>query len=120
MFILVKTKTMAYIIISSSLNIGQEKRLVEVLGRYKKVIRWIMADIMRILPQQFSRITEVIKPYHKESCEEGDHKIADTGIIYPISDNSYVSLVQCVPKKGGVTVVVNEKNKFISTRTGTR
>lgn len=73
-----------------------------------------------ILPQQFSRITEVIKPYHKESCEEGDHKIADTGIIYPISDNSYVSLVQCVPKKGGVTVVVNEKNKFISTRTGTR
>ena len=68
MFILVKTKTMAYIIISSSLNVGQEKRLVEVLGRYKKVIRWIMADIMRINPSIYMQ--KILLEYcHNNSVE---------------------------------------------------
>ena len=39
----------------------------------------------------------------------------DAGIIYPISDNSWISLVQCIPKKGGVTMVANEKNELIPT-----
>jgi len=30
-------------------------------------------------------------------------------MIYPISDSSWVSLVYVVPKKGGMTVVANEK-----------
>ena len=29
-------------------------------------------------------------------------KLLDAGIIYPILDNSWVSPIQCVPKKGGV------------------
>ncbi|MCI30403.1 hypothetical protein A2U01_0051612, partial [Trifolium medium] len=43
-------------------------------------------------------------------------KWLDAGIIYPISDSVWVSPVQCVPKKGGMTVVANEKNELISTR----
>ncbi|KAL0361651.1 UNVERIFIED_CONTAM: Retrovirus-related Pol polyprotein from transposon.6 [Sesamum radiatum] len=41
------------------------------------------------------------------------------GIIYPISDSMWVSPVQCVPKKGGMTVVTNEQNELIPTRTVT-
>nr|GFC32157.1 reverse transcriptase domain-containing protein [Tanacetum cinerariifolium] len=43
-------------------------------------------------------------------------KILDAGLIYPISDSPWVSLIHCVPKKGGFTVVENEENKLIPTR----
>ena len=38
------------VIISSSLNANQESSLVDVLGKYKKVIDWTMADIKGISP----------------------------------------------------------------------
>ena len=40
----------------------------------------------------------------------------DAGIIYTISNSSWVSSVQCVPKKGGVTIVANENNELIPPR----
>nr|GEX47067.1 hypothetical protein [Tanacetum cinerariifolium] len=43
-------------------------------------------------------------------------KLLDAGLIYPISDSPWVSLVHCVPKKGGFTVVENEENELILTR----
>ena len=46
-------------------------------------------------------------------------KLLDAGLIYPISDSSWVSPVQVVPKKGGMTVVPNEKNELIPMRTVT-
>ena len=46
-------------------------------------------------------------------------KLLDAGLIYPISDSSWVSPVQVVPKKGGITVVPNEKNELIPMRTVT-
>ncbi|KAL4291931.1 hypothetical protein GQ457_14G017450 [Hibiscus cannabinus] len=46
-------------------------------------------------------------------------KWLDAGIIYRISDSEWVSPVQCVPKKGGITVISNEKNELIPTRTVT-
>ena len=44
-------------------------------------------------------------------------KLLDARIIYPILDSAWVSPVQVVPKKGGMTVVKNDNNKLISTRT---
>jgi hypothetical protein len=41
------------------------------------------------------------------------------GVIYPIFDSEWVSLVQVVPKKGGMTVIRNEKNELIPQRTVT-
>nr|GEV59149.1 reverse transcriptase domain-containing protein [Tanacetum cinerariifolium] len=41
-------------------------------------------------------------------------KLLDAGLIYPISDSPWVSLVHYVPKKGGFTVVENEDNELIS------
>nr|GEY97823.1 reverse transcriptase domain-containing protein [Tanacetum cinerariifolium] len=43
-------------------------------------------------------------------------KLLDVGLIYPISDSPWVSLVYCVPKKGGMTVIENEDNELIPTR----
>ena len=38
------------------------------------------------------------------------------GIIYPISDSQWVSPVQVVPKKTGLTVIKNEKEELIPIR----
>nr|GEX60345.1 reverse transcriptase domain-containing protein [Tanacetum cinerariifolium] len=43
-------------------------------------------------------------------------KILDAGLIYPISDSPWVSHVHCVPKKGGMTVIKNDKNELVPTR----
>src|SRR5215216_5296432 len=43
-------------------------------------------------------------------------KLLEAGIIYPIADSRWVSPVHCVPKKGGITVVPNDKNELISQR----
>jgi hypothetical protein len=40
-------------------------------------------------------------------------KLLHAGIIYPVPHREWVSPVQVVPKKGGMTVVKNEKNKLI-------
>ncbi|KAD1267644.1 hypothetical protein E3N88_43080 [Mikania micrantha] len=46
-------------------------------------------------------------------------RLLDVGLIYPISDSSWVSPVHVVPRKGGMTVVVNEKKKIVPTKTVT-
>ena len=43
-------------------------------------------------------------------------KWLDAGLIYPIADSNWVCPVQCVPKKGGMTVVPNEKNELVPMR----
>ena len=43
-------------------------------------------------------------------------KLLQAGIIYPISDSTWVSPTQVVPKKSGVTTVKNEKGEDVSTR----
>ncbi|GJW77557.1 reverse transcriptase domain-containing protein [Tanacetum coccineum] len=58
------------------------------------------------LPKEVERETEVTKTVIK---------LLDAGLIYPISDSPCVSLVHCVPKKGGMTVVKNEDNELIPT-----
>ncbi|KAM2132571.1 hypothetical protein TB2_012965 [Malus domestica] len=42
-------------------------------------------------------------------------KLLDCGVVYPISDSRWVSLVQVVPKKSGVIVVKNEENELVPT-----
>ena len=43
-------------------------------------------------------------------------KLLEAWIIYPISDRSWISPVHVVPKKGGVTLVKNEKDEIIPPR----
>jgi hypothetical protein len=46
-------------------------------------------------------------------------KLLKARVIYPISDSEWVSPVQVVLKKGGMTVIWNEKNELIPQQTVT-
>ncbi|XP_057741309.1 uncharacterized protein LOC130959863 [Arachis stenosperma] len=55
----------------------------------------------------------------KEVVQKEVMKLWQGGVIYLISDSTWVSPVHVMPKKGGITVVPNEKNELIPTRTVT-
>jgi len=58
-----------------------------------------------------------LNPTMKEVVRKQVLEILDVGMIYPISDSNWVSSVQVVPKKGGITVVKNDNNELIPSRT---
>ncbi|KAM6543736.1 hypothetical protein CsatB_008183 [Cannabis sativa] len=118
------------VIIASNLVVEDEGALLEVLKKHKKAIGWTMADIRGISPTICTHkiLLEAgcsnsvehqrrLNPVMKEVVRKEVIKWLDYGIVYPISDSSWVSPVQCVPKKGGVTVVANANNELIPTRT---
>ena len=49
----------------------------------------------------------------KEVVRKEILKLLEAGIIYPVVDSQWVSLVHCVPKKGGITVIPNDKDELI-------
>jgi len=55
----------------------------------------------------------------KEEVRKEVLKLLEAGLIYPISDSAWVSPIQVVPKKGGMTFVQNARNDLIPTRTVT-
>lgn len=56
---------------------------------------------------------------NERSCQKKVMKFLDAGLIYHISDSSWVSHVYVVPKKGGTMVIMNEKDELIPTHTVT-
>nr|GEW74795.1 reverse transcriptase domain-containing protein, chloroplastic [Tanacetum cinerariifolium] len=117
------------VIISKDLSEEEKTNLIMVLKSHKRAITWKLFDIKGINPEfctheilmkddfepavqhqrrVYPKIYDVIK---KEAL-----KLLDAGLIYPLSDSPWVSLVHCVPKKGGFIVVENEENKLIPTR----
>ena len=57
-----------------------------------------------------------LNPKMKEVVRTEILKLLEAGIIYPIADSRWVSFVHCVPKKGGISVVPNNKNELITQR----
>ncbi|KAH9794255.1 hypothetical protein KPL71_004834 [Citrus sinensis] len=120
------------VIISSSLDLEQKSKLLGILKEHKEAIGWTIADIKGINPvdcmhrihleENAKPIREMqrrLNPNMKEVVRAEVIKLLDAGIIYPISDSSWVSPVQVVPKKSGVTVVTNANNELIPTRVTT-
>ncbi|CAN6700790.1 unnamed protein product [Malus baccata var. baccata] len=114
------------VIISSSLTALEESKLVRVLKEYKTAIGWTLADIKgispttcmhRILLEEGSKTSREaqrrLNPPMMEVVKNEIIKLLDCGVIYPISDSRWVSPVQCVPKKSGVTVVTNAENELV-------
>ena len=52
----------------------------------------------------------------KEVVRKEILKLLEAGIIYPVANSQWVSPVHCVPKKGGITVVPNDKDELIPQR----
>ena len=60
-----------------------------------------------------------LNPVMKEVVKNEVLKWLNAGFIYAILDSPWVSPVHVVPKKGGFTMIRNEKNELIPTRTVT-
>ncbi|XP_015940374.1 uncharacterized protein LOC107465903 [Arachis duranensis] len=120
------------VIINSSLSKEQEEKLIQVLKQHKDAIGWTLTDLKGISPSMCMHkilLEEDAKPSRQqqkrlnptmnEVVEKEVLMLWQAGVIYPISDSPWMSPVQVVPKKRGVTVVPNEKNELIPTRTVT-
>ncbi|CAA7029253.1 unnamed protein product [Microthlaspi erraticum] len=80
---------------------------------YKELIAYM--DLER--EEEEPDIDKEAKPKPKGSCQEGDNEAIESWSDYPISDSAWVSPVHVVPKKGGITVIKNEHDELIPTRT---
>ena len=67
----------------------------------------------KLVRQPQRRLNPIMK---EEVCKEV-LKLLEAGLIYPISNSAWVSPVQVVPEKEGMTVIKNDKYELISTRT---
>ena len=117
------------VIMENNLLPDQEEKLLSLLRANKKAIGWILDDIVGINPSMFmhgilleEEARSVRQPQRRlnplilDMVKNEVTKLLQAGIIYLISDSQSVSPLQVVPKKFGVTVVVNQKNELILTR----
>ncbi|KAL1362807.1 hypothetical protein AAHE18_03G107000 [Arachis hypogaea] len=120
------------VIISSTLEPQEEEALIQVLRTHKTALGWSISDLKGISPARCMHkillegdAKPVVQPQRrlnpamKEVVQKEVTKLLEAEIIFPISDSPWVSPVQVVPKKGGMTVVHNEKNELVPTRTVT-
>nr|GFA94148.1 reverse transcriptase domain-containing protein [Tanacetum cinerariifolium] len=117
------------VIIAKDLKDNEREALLKVLKSHKRAIAWKITDIKGTDPQfcthkilmdeDYKPIVQSqrrVNPKIHEVIKKEVIKLLNAGMIYPISDSSWVSPIQCVPKKGGITVVENENNELIPTR----
>jgi hypothetical protein len=120
------------VIISDKLFNDETRMLVATIEKYRSVIGYSLKDLKRIslslcthripmqqehkpVREQQQRLNNAMREVVKEVL-----KLLKARVIYPISDSEWVSPVQVVLKKGGMTIIRNEKNEFIPQRTVTR
>ncbi|KAG7585655.1 Ribonuclease H-like superfamily [Arabidopsis thaliana x Arabidopsis arenosa] len=118
------------VIINANLNDDEVHLLLNELRKYRRAIGYSLSDIKGISPslcmhrihlenESYSSIEPQrrLNPNLKEVVKKEILKLLEAGVIYPISDSTWVSPVHCVPKKGGMTVIKNDKDELIPTRT---
>ena len=111
---------------------AEEQKLLVILRKYKAVIAWSIEDLKGISPficmhkillEESVKISiehqRRLNPVMKEVVIKEVLKLLNAGFIYAISYSTWVSPVHVVPKKGGFTVIRNEKNELIPIRTMT-
>ena len=122
-------KKIYLVIISANLLEHEEERLLKFLRKHRAAIGYTLDDLKGISPtlcQQKINMDHDAKPVvdhqrqlnpkMKEVVRTEILKLLQEGIIYPIADSKWVSHVHYVPKKGGITVVPNDKNELIPQR----
>ncbi|GJT79345.1 hypothetical protein Tco_1053687 [Tanacetum coccineum] len=114
------------IIISSKLSEKEKMLLLHVLEKHKGVIDWKISDIKGISPSYCThkilmeddyklviQPQRCLNPKVQDVVKNEIVKLLNSGLIYPISDRSWVSPIHVVPNKGGMTVVLNDNNELI-------
>ncbi|GJW56665.1 reverse transcriptase domain-containing protein [Tanacetum coccineum] len=120
------------VIISSQLSAQNKSKLVYVLKKHKEAFAWKTTDIPGICLSFCKHEIQLVddkKPVlqkqrrlnlnMQEVVKKEIMKLLDTGIIYQIANSPWVSLIHCVPKNGSITVVTNENDELVLTRTVT-
>jgi len=131
-YVFLKDNETKPIIISSSLQKKEMDQLVQILRSRKVVIGWHISNLKGISPSYCMHKINMevdykpmrqpqrrLNPIMKEEVRKEVLKLLEAGLIYPILDSSWVSPIQVVPKKGGTTVIKNDKDELIPTRTVT-
>ncbi|XP_042958158.1 uncharacterized protein LOC122293734 [Carya illinoinensis] len=117
------------VVIYALLTPDQESKLLKILAQHKSAIGWSIGDIKGISPficthriyleedsKPSKEMQRRLNPTMKEVVKNEVLKLLDIGIIYPIADSKWVSPIQVVPKKSDITMVENDKGKFVPTR----
>nr|GEV30749.1 reverse transcriptase [Tanacetum cinerariifolium] len=117
------------VIIAKDLSVEEKAAPIKVLKSHKQAMAWKLFDIKGInlefcthkilMEDDFKPAVQhqrMVNPKIHDVIKKEVEKLLDTGLIYPISDSPWVSLVHCVPKNGGFIVVKNEENELIPTR----
>ncbi|RVW67359.1 Retrovirus-related Pol polyprotein from transposon 17.6 [Vitis vinifera] len=104
-------------------------KLLKVLKENKRAIGWSISDLKGINPlicthhiyleenaKPVRQPQRRLNPLMQDVVRNEVLKLLDAGIIYPISDSSWVSPTQVVPKKSGITVMKNDEGELIPTR----
>ena len=110
------------VIISARLCYVEEQKLLEILKKYQESIAWSIDELKGIRPlicmhkilleenaKPFVENQRRLNPVMKEVVRKEVLKWLNAGFIYAISYSPWVSPVHVVPKKGGFTVIRNEK-----------
>ena len=117
------------VVISALLSTAQENSLLQILKQNKKALGWRISDLKGISPavcthhiyleeeaKSVRQPKRRLNPHIQEVVRAEVLKLLQAGIIYPISESTWVSPTQVVPKKSGITTVYNEKGEEIPTR----
>ena len=117
------------VIKSANLSEQEEERLLKTLKKHHDAIGYTLDDLKGISPtlcQHKIKLEEDAKPIidhqrrlnpkMKEVVRKEILKLLEEGIIYHVADSQWVSPVHCVPKKGGITIVPNDKDELIPLR----
>ncbi|GJU48964.1 DNA-directed DNA polymerase [Tanacetum coccineum] len=108
------------IIISSKLSKERKILLLQVLDKHKGAIAWKCQTSRESVPSYYTHkilmkddYKPIIQPQrHLNPKVQDVVKLLDLGLIYPILDSSWVSPIHVVPKKAGMTVVLNDNRFF--------
>ena len=119
-------------IISDKLSEKETNKLIAVLEKHRLVLGYTLQDLKGISPALCTHripLDPEIAPSRepqrrlnnamREVVKKEVLKLLDARIIYAIPHSEWVSPIQDVPKKGGMTVVENSKNELIPQRTVT-
>jgi hypothetical protein len=116
--------------VSDELSPEENEKLLNLLKKHRKVIGYSINDLKGLSPAFCTHripMEDQCKPVvdhqrrlthaMREVVKKEVIKLLDAGIIYPVPHSEWLSPIHCVSKKGGLTVVKNEKNELIPQRT---
>ncbi|GJS35902.1 reverse transcriptase domain-containing protein [Tanacetum coccineum] len=103
-YVFLEEPTFLPVIISSQLSAQNKSKLVSVLKKHKEAFSWKITNIPGICPS---------------FCKHKKQLLDDKKPVVQKQRSPWVSPIHCVPKKGGITVVINKNDELVPTRTVT-